>query len=43
MSNVAPGRTIAIGDVIDSGQDTNLVIEHLLALSRQCNLTCIQG
>ncbi|MGQ0633533.1 MAG: metallophosphoesterase [Planctomycetaceae bacterium] len=46
LGEIRPGpadRIVCIGDVIDSGRDTNLVIERLLALSRQCTLICIMG
>lgn len=36
-------RIVCLGDVIDHGRDTNLVIERLLALRRECLLVCIRG
>jgi serine/threonine protein phosphatase 1 len=36
-------RIICLGDVIDHGRDTNLVIERLLALCRECTLVCVMG
>lgn len=34
---------VCLGDVIDNGRETNLVLERLIALSRECTLVCIRG
>lgn len=46
LGEIRPGpadQIVCIGDVIDSGRDTNLVVERLLALSSECSLVCIMG
>jgi serine/threonine protein phosphatase 1 len=46
LGEIRPGprdQIVCLGDVIDSGRDTNLVIERLLALSQECTLICIKG
>ncbi|MFN0054274.1 MAG: metallophosphoesterase family protein [Planctomycetales bacterium] len=36
-------QIICLGDVIDNGRDTALVLERLLQLRRECRLVCILG
>ncbi len=46
LEQIGPGptdRIVCLGDAIDHGRDTNLVIERLLALRRECLLVCIMG
>lgn len=36
-------QVVVLGDFIDGGRDTNLVVDRLMALERECQLTVILG